>query len=196
MPPFPNYESPQFYIARTRRMLEYADEARDFVRRAASWRDTGDADVAAVCRLWALADELDATICETLTAFGDALFDGRFELEITRGAEAVESSASPDMPPIAVYTCAWTAARGDGIWAGAVLSASANESARLEVRDSAGGVRALPCPLGEDSAALSAALGDAFFSALGDDWNAEARRRGEAQRGVEGCSAISPATDH
>lgn len=165
MPPFPNDDSPQFFIARTRRMLEYADEARGFVRRAAPWRDAGAADVAAVCRLWALADELDATICETLTAFGDALFEGRFELEITRGADAVESP-SPSAPPVAVYTCAWTAARGDGIWAGAVLSASANESAWLEVRDSAGGVRALPCPLGEDSAAVSDALGDAFFAAL------------------------------
>ena len=166
MPPLPNDDSPQFFIARTRRMLEYADEARDFVRRAASWRETDSADVAAVCRLWALADELDAAICETLTAFGDALFVDGFELEITRGADAVDLSP-PSAPPIAVYTCAWTAARGDGIWAGAVLSASANESAaRLEVRDSAGGVRALPCPLGDDSTALSDALGDAFFGAL------------------------------
>ena len=165
MPPLPNADSPQFFIARTRRMLEYADEARDFVRRAASWRETDGADIAAVCRLWALADELDATICETLTAFGDALFVDGFELEITRGADAVELSPPPE-PSVAVYTCAWTAARGDGIWAGAVLSASANESARLEVRDSAGGVQALPCPLGDDSATLSDALGDAFFAAL------------------------------
>ena len=165
MPPFPNDDSPQFFIDRTRRMLEYADEARDFVRRAASWSAADeDADVAAVCRLWALADELDATICETLTAFGEALFDGRFELEITRGADAVELSPPP-APPMAVYACAWTAAGGNGVWAGAVLSASANESERLEVRDSAGGVRTLPYPLG-DAAALGDALGEAFFRAL------------------------------
>ena len=171
MPPLPNDESPEFYIARTRRMLEYADEARGFVRRAAEWRgaddaDGGEADIAAVCRLWALADELDAAVCETLTAFGEALFGAGFELEITRGADA--EPAEPPLPPIAVYTCAWTAARGDGVWAGAVLSASpdARQSERLEIRDSAGGAYPLPYPLGADSTALSEALGDAFFSAL------------------------------
>ena len=170
-------------------MLEYADEARDFVRRAASWSAAGvDADVAAVCRLWALADELDAALCETLTAFGSALFGDGFELEITRGAEAVElpPPASPPASPIAVYICAWTATGGDGVWAGAVLSASANESERLEVRDGAGGVRSLPRPL-VDAAALGDALGDAFFAALraasGGEYDAEARRRGESQRG-------------
>ena len=169
MPPLPNDESPEFYIARTRRMLEYADEARGFVRRAAEWRNAdgadSEADIAAVCRLWALADELDAAVCETLTAFGNALFGDGFELEITRGAEA--EPAEPPLPPIAVYTCAWTAARGDGVWAGAVLSASpARQSERLEVRDSAGGEYPLPYPLGADATALSEALGDAFFSAL------------------------------
>ena len=170
MPPLPNDESPEFFIARTRRMLEYADEARGFVRRAAAWRDAdgadGEAQIAAVCRLWALADELDAAVCETLTAFGEALFGESFELEITRGAEA--EPAEPPSPPIAVYTCAWTAARGDGVWAGAVLSASpdARRSERLEVRDSAGGAYHLPYPLGADSTALSEALGDAFFGAL------------------------------
>ena len=168
MPPLPNDESPEFYIARTRRMLEYADEARGFVRRAAEWRDAdgadGEADIAAVCRLWALADELDAAVCETLTAFGKALFGAGFELEITRGAEA--EPAEPPLPPTAVYTCAWTAARGDGVWAGAVLSASpAYQSERLEVRDSAGGEYPLPYPL-RGATALSEALGDAFFSAL------------------------------
>ncbi len=164
MTPFEN-DSPQFFIARTRRMLEYADEARDFVRRAASWSAGDDeADAAAVCRLWALADELDAALCEALAAFGEALFDEGFKLETTRGAEVDPESAPAS--PRAVYICAWTATAGSGVWAGAVLSASASESSeRLEVRDGAGGVRSLPRPLG-DAAALGDALGDAFFRAL------------------------------
>ena len=167
MPPSPN-QSPEFYIDRTRRMLEYADEARDFVRRAASWRETDEADAAAVCRLWALADELDAAVCETLTAFGEALFGEGFELDITRGVEVMpEPPPAPDMPPYAVFNCAWTARRrGAEVWASVVLStASESESEWLEVGNSAGGVRALPYPL-RDKTALSEALGDAFFGAL------------------------------
>ena len=159
MPPMPN-ESPDFFIDRTRRMLEYADEARDFVRRAAAWSGTGEADAAAVCRLWALADELDSTVCETLTAFGEALFGAPFELDITRGAEVV-----PETPPTAVYTCAWTAKLGGDIWVSAVLSSYESESERLEARDSSGGVYPLPYPL-RGAAGLSEVLGAAFFSAL------------------------------
>ena len=165
MPPLPNDESPEFYIARTRRMLEYADEARGFVRRAAEWRDADDADVeadiAAVCRLWALADELDAAVCETLTAFGEALFGESFELEITRGAE-IEPPPSADMPPYARFNCVWTAKFDAVVWVSVVL----RESEDLEVRDSGGGEYPLPYPLGADSTALSEALGEAFFSAL------------------------------
>ena len=158
MSPMPN-ESPDFFVERTRRMLEYAGEARDFVRRAAGWSETGEADAAAVCRLWALADELDATVCETLTAFGEALFGERFELEITRGAE-VEPNPPP-MPPSAVYVCAWTAKLGGDIWVSVVLSSFEE----LEARGSSGGVYPLPFPL-RGEAALNEALGEAFFDAL------------------------------
>ena len=158
MLPMPN-ESPDFFVERTRRMLEYAGEARDFVRRAAGWSETGDADAAAVCRLWALADELDATVCETLTAFGEALFGERFELDITRGAEV--EPKPPPMPPSAVYVCAWTAKRGEDVWVSVVLSSLD----ALEARDSGGGVYALPYPP-EGAAGLSEVLGEAFFSAL------------------------------
>ena len=158
MSPMPN-ESPDFFVERTRRMLEYAGEARDFVRRAAGWSETGDADAAAVCRLWALADELDATVCETLTAFGEALFGERFELDITRGAEV--EPAPPPMEPYVKYTCAWTAKLGEDIWVSVVLSSFEE----LEVQDSSGGVYALPFPL-RGAAALSETLGEAFFHAL------------------------------
>ena len=166
MPPSPN-RTPDFFVERTRRMLEYADEARDFVRRAAAWRETGESDAAAVCRLWALADELDSTVCETLTAFGEALFGERFELDITRGVE-VEPPPPPPMPPMpprAVYTCAWTAKLGDDIWVSVVLSASPSESERLEARDSGGGFYALPFPP-EGAAELSEVLSEAFFGAV------------------------------
>ena len=162
MPPLPN-RTPDFFIDRTRRMLEYADEARDFVRRAAAWRETGEADAAAVCRLWALADELDSTVCETLTAFGEALFGERFELDITRGVE-VEPPPPPPMPPMpprAVYTCAWTAKLGEDIWVSVVLY----EGGELEARDSSGGFYDLPFPP-RNSTALSDALSEAFFMAL------------------------------
>ena len=152
-------ESPDFFVERTRRMLEYAGEARDFVRRAAGWSETGEADAAAVCRLWALADELDATVCETLTAFGEALFGDGFELEITRGAE-VEPNPPP-MPPSAVYVCAWTAKLGEDVW----VSVALLSHWELEARDSSGGVYALPYPL-KGAAGLSEVLGAAFFSAL------------------------------
>ena len=159
MPPSPN-RTPDFFVERTRRMLEYADEARDFVRRAAAWRETGESDAAAVCRLWALADELDSTVCETLTAFGEALFGERFELDITRGVE-VEPGTPPMMEPRAVYTCAWTAKLGADIWVSVVLY----ENGELEARDSSGGFYDLPSPL-RNSTALSDVLSEAFFMAL------------------------------
>ena len=174
MPPSPN-RTPDFFIDRTRRMLEYADEARDFVRRAAAWRETGESDAIAVCRLWALADELDSTVCETLTAFGEALFGERFELDITRGVE-VEPPPPPPMPPMpprAIYTCAWTAKLGEDIWVSVVLSAAPSESERLEARDSGGGFYPLPFPL-EGAAELSEVLSDAFFGAVISGLSAQA----------------------
>ena len=152
-------ESPDFFVERTRRMLEYAGEARDFVRRAAGWSETGDADAAAVCRLWARADELDATVCETLTAFGEALFGERFELDITRGAEVAPNP--PPMEPFVKYTCAWTAKLGEDIWVSVVLSSHEE----LEAMDSSGGFYTLPYPL-RGAASLTEVLGEAFFHAL------------------------------
>ncbi len=152
------------WVARTRRMVDYVDEARDFVNRAGAQIPTLDADVSIVCHLWAIADEQDAAMCETLDSFGNALFGAGWELDITRGVEARDPMGSG--VPSVVYICTWAARRAERERVGIVLSAEQGRGVvGMEIRSSGGDSRQVGFPPAEPSH-LYEALSRAFFEAV------------------------------
>ena len=142
-------------------MTEYRAEAADFIRRAGSLLPAADADVELVCRLWSVADEHDAYICEAMQKFDDAVFEDTGELEITRGAEPI---TTPEGNISISYICTWTLARPDSQSASVVLTAD-QVSGRLafEIRDSSGAERNIGFPI-EEGARLYEALTSSFFA--------------------------------
>ncbi len=142
-------------------MTSYLNEAADFIRRAGSQLPVADADIELVCRLWTIADEHDAYICDALQKFDDAVFETAGELEITRGAEPI---TTPEGNVTLSYICSWTLARPDSQSTSVVLSAD-QVSSRLEfeVRDSTGSTRLMGFPAGEDED-LYDALTSSFFA--------------------------------
>ncbi len=148
------------WIDRTRRMIGYRDEALDFLRRASNMTPVFESDVGLVCRLWAIADELDEVICNALTEFESALFESAGELDITRG---VETRPAPENDSRVVFLCAWSAARSERLSVSCALYAEQlSGEIGLEVRDSGGASRAIPYPL-SDTSALYETLSDSFF---------------------------------
>ena len=77
------------WIDRTRRMIGYKAEARDFVRRAGERMPAIEADAGAVCHLWALADEQDEAICHALTRY-DLDLSGPLERWMSPGAQRLD----------------------------------------------------------------------------------------------------------
>ena len=142
-------------------MTEYRAEAADFIRRAGSLLPAVDADVELVCRLWSVADEYDAYICEAMQKFDDAVFETKGELEITRGAEPI---TTPEGNVTLSYICTWTLARPDSQSASVVLTAD-QISGRLtfEIRESSGAARTIGFPIEEDER-LYEALTSSFFA--------------------------------
>lgn len=137
------------WIDRAQRMVDYREEAADFLRRASSILPAIELDVELVCRLWTAADEYDIYICEALQRFDQALFDVQGQLEITRGAEP---ASGPNTDERLVYLCTWALVRPEDQSTSVVLSAD-QVSGRLdfEVRDSAGGRRSLGFPIAKMS---------------------------------------------
>ena len=145
-------------------MAGYRDEAADFLRRAASTLPALESDLELVCRLWAAADELDALVCDALTAFDDALFDAPGELDTTRGAEPAPPDAqAPYAGESLAYTCDWTIVRPESRRTSVALSADQlSGRLSLEVRDPTGRTQPIPFPLADPSQ-LYETLALAFF---------------------------------
>ena len=149
------------WLDRVRRMAEYRTEAADFIRRAGSLLPAADDDVELVCRLWTIADEYDAYICEALQKFDEAVFETMGELEITRGAEPV---TAPEGNVTLSYICTWTLVRPDSQSAGVVLTADqVTGELMFEVRGSLAAGRPIGFPIGEDER-LYKALTSSFFA--------------------------------
>ena len=149
------------WIDRTRRMVGYRDEALDFLRRAAAQLPVLESDVGLVCRLWAVADELDETICGALTEFDSVLFESACELDITRG---VETNPASENDSRVMYLCAWSAARPDGRRVSCALYGDQlSGEICLEARGSDGTSRAIPYPI-SDMSELYETLSDSFFN--------------------------------
>ena len=93
------------WIERAKKLVEYHEEAQDFVRRVGEQLPTGPSDAWAVSELWVEADRLDDMICSLLDEMNTGLEDGNAELDTTRGA----SMRPADFEEEAVfYECSWT----------------------------------------------------------------------------------------
>ena len=148
------------WVNRTRRMVDYRDEALAFLGRASGQVPVFESDVGLVCRLWAVADEHDEIMCRALTEFDSALFESPGELDITRG---VETRPTPEDESRVAFLCTWAIARpGQERVSCALYGEQLTGVVGLEVQDSRGVSYPLPFPLGEPSA-LYEALSDAFF---------------------------------
>lgn len=149
------------WIDRTRRMIGYEVEARDFVRRAGERFPTLESDAGAVCLLWALADEQDEAICHALTRYDLDLFGTAGELDVTRGAEA---RTGPGGGETIAYLCRWEIRRPDNRWVSVVLLIEqVSQVLMMEVRDSSGAAYPLRFPV-QDTSGLHEALSGAFFT--------------------------------
>ena len=156
------------WLDRARRMVDYREEATDFLRRASSTLPATEADVELVCQLWATADEHDTSICEALQRFDEALFDVPGQLEITRGAEP---TPAPDNSEGLTYLCTWTLLRPEGHGASVVLTAD-QTGGRLnfEVRGSDDAGRSIGFPIGNPGD-LYEPLTHSFFTLHGRSIN-------------------------
>ena len=148
------------WVDRARRMVDYREEATDFLRRASSMLPVVESDVELVCRLWTAADEYDVSICDALRRFDQALFDVPGQLDITRGAEP--TSTRDDGEGLA-YLCSWTLMRpeADGMSV-ALMADQLTGRFSFEVRDSNGDARTVAFPIGCPSE-LYEALTHGFF---------------------------------
>ena len=153
------------WLDRARRMVDYREEATDFLRRASSTLPATQADVELICQLWATADEHDTSICEALQRFDEALFDVPGQLEITRGAEP---TPTPDNSEGLAYLCTWALLRPDGRGISVVLAAD-QTSGRLdfEVRGGDDAGCSIGFPIG-DPGDLYEPLMHSFFTLQGN----------------------------
>ncbi len=153
------------WLDRARRMVDYREEATDFLRRASSTLPATQADVELICQLWATADEHDTSICEALQRFDEALFDVPGQLEITRGAEP---TPTPDNSEGLAYLCTWALLRPDGRGISVVLAAD-QTSGRLdfEVRGGDDAGCSIGFPIG-DPIDLYEPLMHSFFTLQGN----------------------------
>ena len=152
------------WVGRARRMVEYREEATDFLRRVSSMLPVVESDVELVCRLWTAADEYDVSICEALERFDRALFDVPGHLDITRGAEPTSAGDNGDG---LAYLCSWTLVRPEARVMSVVLIADQLTGRfNFEVRDPGGDARAVGFPIGHPSE-LYEALTYGFFRLQG-----------------------------
>ena len=148
------------WVNRTRRMVDYLDEALAFLGRAGNQFPVLESDVELVCFLWAVADEHDEIMCRALTSFDSGLFEAAGELDITRG---VETRPAPEQESHIIFLCTWSMVRPEQDWVSCVLySEQLTGSVGLEVRDSRGSSHPLPFPI-TDSSDLYKTLSDSFF---------------------------------
>ena len=99
-PPAPSW------ILQTQELLSKAYEARDFVERAAENFPTAlPTHAIAIARLWQRAESLDGTIGSHLNMMNAELFEGKGEVETTRGASLRAIMVGEQL---LMYDCTWT----------------------------------------------------------------------------------------
>ena len=98
------------WIERAKKLVEYHEEAQDFVRRVGKQLPTGPSDALAVSELWVEADRLDDMICSLLDEMNTGLVDGNAKLDTTRGASVRPASFEEEA---VFYECSWALQWGD-----------------------------------------------------------------------------------
>ena len=113
------------WIERAKKLVEYHEEAQDFVQRVGEQLLTGPSDALAVSELWVEADGLDDMICSLLDEMNAGLIDGKAELDTTRGASVRPASFEEEA---VFYECSWTLQWGDNL--GVLVNIAMEPSAR------------------------------------------------------------------
>lgn len=94
------------WILQTQELLSKAYEARDFVERAAENFPTAlPTHAIAIARLWQRAELLDDTIAGHLVMMNNELFEGKGEVDATRGASLRAIMVGEQL---LMYDCTWT----------------------------------------------------------------------------------------
>ena len=94
------------WILQTKELLSKAYEARDFIERAAESFPTAiPTHAIAIARLWQRAEALDEVIATHLVTMNDQLFDGKGEVDATRGASLRSLMVGEEL---LMYDCTWT----------------------------------------------------------------------------------------
>ncbi len=94
------------WISQTQELLSKAYEARDFVERAAESFPTAlPTHAIAIARLWQRAEALDEIIATHLMMMNDQLFEGKGEVDATRGASLRALMVGEEL---LMYDCTWT----------------------------------------------------------------------------------------
>ena len=73
------------WLERTRRLVDYHQEALEFIGRAGQQISANPSHALAVGRLWLEADGIDDTVCTLLDEMNTGLLEGGGELDTTRG---------------------------------------------------------------------------------------------------------------
>jgi hypothetical protein len=110
------------WLERARKLVEYSQEAQEFIGRAAEQLAVSPTDAPLVGRLWLEADLLDALLATLLEEMNEELIDGQGELDTTRGV-AVRPSAIAE--EALYYECSWSLAWADGRGISVILSIEA-----------------------------------------------------------------------
>ena len=114
------------WIERAKKLVEYHEEAQDFVRRVGKQLPTGPSDALAVSELWVEADRLDDLICSLLDEMNTGLVGGNAELDTTRGASIRPAGFEEEA---VFYECSWTLQWGEH--RGVLVNLAVEPSARL-----------------------------------------------------------------
>jgi hypothetical protein len=94
------------WILQTQELLSKAYEARDFIERAAeNFRTAVPTHAIAIARLWQRAESLDQLIAGHLITMNNQLFEGKGEVDTTRGASTRSLLVGEEL---LMYDCTWT----------------------------------------------------------------------------------------
>jgi len=114
------------WIERAKKLVEYHEEAQNFVRRVGKQLPTGPSDALAVSELWVEADRLDDMICSLLDEMNTGLVGGNAELDTTRGASIRPAGFEEEA---VFYECSWTLEWGNN--RSVLVNLAVEPSARL-----------------------------------------------------------------
>ena len=99
------------WLERARRLVDYHQEALEFIGRAGQQIPANPTHALAVGRLWLEADGIDDRVCTLLDELNSGLLGGNGELDTTRGVAMRPSQLGEEG---VFYSCSWSLLWGGG----------------------------------------------------------------------------------